>query len=183
MLDSGHFAVTPLIAIALTHQPSKSVPESLTVSAWNRNFMLHPSNRSQLALIQGTDCFLHCLGDCHDCFQMRFERSFRRHTWPLKLLMIWTGDRLDWECGKRTKLEEFKGFDCDWQGSHLWPRDGRPRKEKELNVGNKDVWWDSVELREVCTPESDCHMTIMTPRRGTRTFARSNVVSSHAKPC
>jgi len=66
------------------------------------------------------------------------------------------GDRLDWECGERTAIEEFKLFDCDWEGNHLRPRDIRPRKASELNVGNKDVWWDSIELREVglsgCTP-------------------------------
>ena len=27
------------------------------------------------------------------------------------------GDRLDWECGNRTELEEFQKFDCDWQVS------------------------------------------------------------------
>lgn len=57
--------------------------------------------------------------------------------------------RLDWECGKRTTIEEFKKFDCNWQGSFLEPRSMKPRKERELNVGNKDCWWDSVELREV----------------------------------
>jgi hypothetical protein len=59
------------------------------------------------------------------------------------------GDRLDWECGERTTIEEFKLFDCDWEGNHLRPRDIRPRKASELNVGNKDIWWDSIELREV----------------------------------
>lgn len=59
------------------------------------------------------------------------------------------GDRLDWECGERTTIQEFKQFDCDWQGNHLRPRDMRPRKASELNAGNKDIWWDSIELREV----------------------------------
>ena len=59
------------------------------------------------------------------------------------------GDRLDWECGERTTIQEFKRFDCDWQGNHLRPRDMRPRKARELNAGNKDIWWDSIELREV----------------------------------
>lgn len=58
-------------------------------------------------------------------------------------------NRLDWECGEHTKLEEFKAFDCNWQGSHLRPRGLKPRKASELNMGNKDVWWDSIELREV----------------------------------
>lgn len=59
------------------------------------------------------------------------------------------GKRLDWECGDKTALEEFKGFDCDWSGSHLYPKNIKPRKASDLNAGNKDVWWDSVELREV----------------------------------
>lgn len=59
------------------------------------------------------------------------------------------GNRLDWECGDNTDLEEFKGFDCDWPGSHLWPKSMRPRRAADLNSGNKDAWWDSVELREV----------------------------------
>ena len=90
-----------------------------------------------------------CRGTWHMKDHVPLLQRLRWGALPFANLRYSPGGRLDWECGNRTSSEEFRRFDCDWQGSHLRPRDLKPRKARELNVGNKDCWWDSVELREV----------------------------------
>ena len=59
------------------------------------------------------------------------------------------GDRLDWKCGNRTDDPIWKEFDCNWEGSLLRPGNISLRDEKDVNIVNKDVWLDSVELSQV----------------------------------
>ena len=104
-----------------------------------------------------------CRGTWHLKDHVPLLQRLRWGELPFANLRYSPGSRLDWECGNRTGSEEFRRFDCDWQGSHLRPRDLKPRKARELTAGNKDCWWDSVELREVWhTPLTDAWVGIMT---------------------
>ena len=40
-------------------------------------------------------------------------------------------------------------FDCDWVGNHVRPGGYQLRAAADIWTGNKDEWWDSVELEQV----------------------------------
>ena len=56
---------------------------------------------------------------------------------------------LKWKCEVNARKNGAKLFDCDWVGNHIRPGTYTVRSSKEVWSGNKDEWWDSVELYEV----------------------------------
>lgn len=86
----------------------------------------------------------------------------RRLRWghlPFANLRFDTGPdhHLDWKCEMDAKAKHLKAFDCDWVGNHIRPGNYEIRKATDIWSGNKDEWWDSVELEQASIkPASAC---------------------------